>query len=216
VPLIKRLARPVGRMKIPYYNPFDVYDPVLVDTLREHPEILKAQERRQKGVTGNARAAANTRKSRCAEHLAVQRPELRELYEELVEKHWNPRTEAELKSDRLYTEFPAMLWDALAPFEEDADEAREIICNILWAMPKEHTWKVTEDGGQDTPLAWSIWNERLAVEGHEKHYRDVFAASIRHRWFRKSEIPKWRGRELALQRLSQISSRQWPDTAFNA
>jgi hypothetical protein len=87
---------------------------VLVDTLREHSEILKARERRlQGGVTGNARAAADTRKSRCAEHLAVQRPELRELYEELVERLWNPSTEAELKSDRLYIEFPAMLWDAL-------------------------------------------------------------------------------------------------------
>jgi hypothetical protein len=100
------------------------------------------------------------------EWLSADQPALKELYTALVEKLWNPAFEKKIRSNPMWREFysklPAMLWDALAPKSEAAADAQTIICNILWAMTKERTWKVSADGGQSAPRVWDVWRCRYS------------------------------------------------------
>jgi len=206
VATVKRLATPVGRMKLSGRTPFDVYEPELVDKLQSHPEVLKSRERKARVTVSHS---AETRRARCVEQLAVQRPELESLYEAVVEKLWSPASESEIKANPRYAQLPAMLWDALAPREGVEEEATAVICNILWMMTKKHQWKVTEWGEQDLPLAWRVWKGNYAVAGNEEIYKNVFVASIRHLWFNDRNRPKEENRERAMERLQAISTRHW-------
>lgn len=216
VGLVRRLVRPCGRMKIPYRREFDVYDPALAVSLRQHPEVLKAQERRRRRDPEAARRAAAMRRQKLVDELSRERPDLRWLYEELVDRMWNPATEASLRHP-LYRELPAVLYDALAPYPEHELDAIEIVVNIVWAMTKERTWKVDPDTREQAePLVWRVWRERLTVDDHPAIYRDVFAAAIRHLAEDQDglmyTIPDKAGRRAwALSRLQEISSRIWPE-----
>ncbi len=44
--LVRRLAQPVGQMKMQRCHPFEVYDPCLVDQLRDRLEVVESRERR--------------------------------------------------------------------------------------------------------------------------------------------------------------------------
>jgi hypothetical protein len=90
-----------------------------------------------------------------------------------------------------------------------AEEAIEIIVSIMWALPKTRTWKMTEFGTQEPPLVLDIWQHNLSVRSRPEVYQNVFAAAIRHRWYDDDENTKFARRGLALERLQQISTRQW-------
>lgn len=67
--IIKRLAQPVGSMKMQRWTAFQVYDPALVHTLSDHPEIAKARNRRGSARSDAAANAAATRRSRIVYRL---------------------------------------------------------------------------------------------------------------------------------------------------
>ena len=181
--LIKKLAQPIGTMKMRYRNPFDVYNLDLAITLQDHPEVLRAQQRRtperQARRSQAAQRSADTRRQRCAAHLTQKAPELQQLYESLVEELWSPSSEADLLGEKIYQALPAKLWRALAPRKECEDDAIDIIVDIMWAVTKERTWKVTDCGTQEPPLAFTVWYDNLSVRRHRKKYQNIFAASIR-------------------------------------
>lgn len=211
VALVRRLARPIGVMKLPYRNEFAVYDPRLAEELRDHPEVLKGRARRA-GRAEPARKAAETRRAACIQKLSSGHAQLSPLYERLVERLWSPSNERELLEDPLYAEFPLMLWNGLMPRPGHEREAIELIVNILWAMDKERTWKVNELGEQEAPLAWSIWERRIGCQGKARSlYRNVFAAGLRHMAEDEGQIDgsKFERRQQALRRLAEISARDW-------
>jgi hypothetical protein len=164
--LIKKLAKPIGKMKIPYRSAFDVYNPDLAVVLQDHPEVLRALQRRtpqaQAARQQGAQRAADTRRQRCVAHLAQKAPELQPLYENLVKSLWSASTEADLLGETIYQDLPAMLWRALAPRKEREEDAITIIVDILWAVTKRRTWKVTDWGTQAPPLVLSIWHDNLS------------------------------------------------------
>jgi hypothetical protein len=212
--VVKRLASPVGKMKMPSCNPFDVYDPALAKHLRDHPDVVKARARRLKRqvnpTASGANIAVKTRRKRCVSNLSANRPDLVNLYEKLVERLWSLSTEKKL-GQKLYAELPAMLWDAFAPKPGAESEAIEVIVDTIWAMTKSRTWKVNNEwGGQDVPLVWQVWQTEPPVDTNPEIYENVFAAAIRHLWFPDERSPKYERRELALEKLAQLSSRQWP------
>ena len=203
--LIKKLAQPIGTMKMRYRNPFDVYNLDLAITLQDHPEVLRAQQRRtperQARRSQAAQRSADTRRQRCAAHLTQKAPELQQLYESLVEELWSPSSEADLLGEKIYQALPAKLWRALAPRKEREEDAIEIIVDILWACPKMHTWKVTDDGTQEPPLVLDIWHRNRSLRRHKEKYENVFAAASRHLWYDTEDAPKYALREMALERL---------------
>jgi hypothetical protein len=125
--LVKKLAQPIGKMKLPSCSPFDVYDPNLAVLLREHPEVLRARQRRTPQALAEhqerAQRATDTRRQRCVTHLAQKTPELQPLYANLVRELWSPSTEADLLGEKIYQDLPAKLWRALAPRKEREEEA---------------------------------------------------------------------------------------------
>lgn len=215
--LIRRLAQPIGTMKLSGYSPFPVYDPGLAQALADHPEILKGQKRKSQASREKAIQAAARRREALAAHLAADHPHLLPLYRALVKQLWNPGMEPVLREDPLYREYPAMLWKALSPRDNRREEAIEIIVNILWAMTKEHTWKVNEFGDKDIPLSWVIWEERINPETRQGRelYTNLFAAAIRHTF----ELPgenKYQQRQAALRRLAQIQSLSSPERSSSS
>ncbi|ETX03764.1 MAG: hypothetical protein ETSY1_46185 (plasmid) [Candidatus Entotheonella factor] len=214
---VKKAAEPCGVMKMEGRHAFQVYDVGLVDTLPAHPDIQKSRERRAKPNPGIRKAAskraADTRRERVVDQLAASKPELRFLYEPLVAKLWNPSTEADLAGADLYRELPAMLWEALAPRPERQDEAVELVVDILWAVMKTQTWKVSAwGGGQEPPLVLAIWQGRYSIRAKKgpELYKNVFAAAIRHLWYNEVSGTKYAQRLMALDRLSEISTQCWP------
>jgi hypothetical protein len=214
VALVRRLAQPIGVMKLPYRNAFAVYDPGLVEKLADHPEVLKSRARLA-GRAEAAQKAADTRRAACVRKLSSGHPELVPLYERLVERLWSPSSERKLLDDPLYAEFPYQLWKALMARPDHEQEAIELIVNILWAMDKERTWKVNELGEQEVPLAWSLWEQRIGCHGKraKELYRNVFAAGLRHMAEDKGDIEgnKFERRQEALRRLGEISARDWAE-----
>lgn len=208
---VKKVASPVGKMKMPYRNTFEVFDPELVETLRDDPEIKKGQERKRRGQAnrGLHKKAAEKRRQKCIDHLAEKRPELRGLYERLVRTLWSPAQEDDLYDLAIYRGFPALLWDALLPKEEEKEEAEEVIANILWACSKTRTWKVNEFGDQDFPLSLKAWESGIPYYQNPEIYRNIFASAIRHQKFDWG-YQKKQGRNRALEVLNRISSRDWP------
>lgn len=206
--LIRRLAQPIGTMKLSGYTPFSVYDPSLALTLATHPEVVRGQKRTGQSARDTALQTTARRREALAAELSAGHPHLLPLYQTLVRRLWNPRMERILREDPLYREYPAMLWTALGPRAERQTEAIEIIVNILWAMTKGYTWKVNELGEQDIPLSWVIWEERIKPTTRRGRdlYTNLFAAAIRHTF----ELPgtsKYQQRQAALQRLAEIQSR---------
>lgn len=205
--LIRRLAQPIGVMKLSGRSPFPVYDPELATSLADHPEILKGQKRKSQASREKAIQTAARRREALAAQLAADHPHLLPLYQALVDRLWNPGMDRILREKALYREYPALLWEALSPRDDHREEAIEIIVNILWAMTKERTWKVNELGDKDIPLSWVIWRKRPSPhspQGREL-YVNLFAAAIRHTF----ELPgenKYEQRQAALQRLVEIQS----------
>jgi len=209
--VIKRLVRPVGVMKMSRRSPFQVYDPALVSELESHPEIGRARERRRKRAGSDAGyRGTETRKDRCVDALCSLRPDLEWLYGALVERLWNPSSEQQLRESPLYRELLPLLWEALAPCPDTELEGRDVVIDILWAMTKTRTWKVNEDGDQDEPLAWELWRMKAPVDSNLEKYANVFAAAIRHLWFDDPKVPKFERRQLAVAKLRELSSREWP------
>jgi hypothetical protein len=210
---IRKVAEPCGEMKLRYRSPFKVYDVQLAVDLKDHPTIVASRKRRSNPGSSRDHAAyraAETRRARCAERMAEEHPEMRFLYESVVDRLWSPSTERFLVRP-LYRQFPVMLWHALDPYPEAEADAIEIVVNILWAMTKTRTWKVNEAGEQDVPLSLRIWHERIDVSAQHRMYIDMFAAAIRHMDF--DDEPKPVGRELALMELERISKRLAPHVA---
>lgn len=214
VGLVKKLAQPIGQMKMPYRNAFAVYDAGLAQSLVDHPDVIVARGRKQARAgsgTASAKQAAQTRRQRVAEQLVGERSDLSSLYSELLQRLWSPSSERDLLDLNLYRELPAMLWDALAPRQGQAPDATELIVDILWAMTKRRTFKVNEFGGQDMPLAYALWSDEADVESDPEPYRNVFAAAIRHVWYNDGPGSKGERRQMALERLRRISSRTWAE-----
>lgn len=221
--LAKRLATPCGKMKIPYRSEFYVYSPSLIEQLRDHPLIIKARTRRERRANTPAKSTAvSTRRNRIVDILAAQRPDLLDLYTHLVERLWNPATEDDLRGNALYRDLPAQLFDALTPLPGYRAEGVAIVVNIVWAMTKQRTWKVTESREQETPLVWRIWEEDLSVHSHPDVFLNVFAAAIRHT-AEGAECEaeghlsgtKVMRRAFAIGDLHSISARHWPTEEEN-
>ncbi len=199
--------QPCGVMKIPYQKEFKVYEATLRESLNDHPEVVKARSRKTGAKSGFQ--AAETRRKKCVGVLSNKRPDIEELYEALVEKLWNPASEKDLLDGSLYLELPAMLWDALQPWDCCEDEAVEIIVDILWAVTKMRTWKVDENTKeQHEPLVLGIWRRDVKIDADIEAYKNVFLAAIRHLKF--DDIPKYEGRRRAWEELKDMSQRSWP------
>lgn len=207
--LVKKLVTPCGVMKIPYYNPFDVYDIGLLNSLQNHPEVLKGRIRKEKCKNRDYTKTIEKRKRKCIDRISEKRPELYPLYKAIVNKLWNPATEKYIFKYELYNEFPSVLWDALLPKKDFEETAIIIITDILWAMTKTHTWKVNEDKEQDEPLSLIIYQYNISIKNDPESYQSMFAAAIRHLKYNDEDLPKWGRREKALIELETISNRNW-------
>jgi hypothetical protein len=208
VTTVKKICTPIGQMKMPYRNPFDVYDTATTNQFRDHPEIVKARERRLRRSRSDAASrAVETRREKCVSQLLGDRSDLRSLYDALVRKLWSAATEGDLLKKDLYRKMPAQLWDALDPISGAEHKATEIIIDMLWACTKQRTWKVNESGGQDQPMLFMIFGPM--TKSNLSIYENCFAAAIRHLWFHN--LPsKFEGRQRALKELNTISRRTWP------
>jgi hypothetical protein len=78
--------------------------------------------------------------------------------------------------------------------------------NSTWAIFKERTWKVNEDGGQDVPLLFSLVS--VEVDKAKDLWLNALLAAIRHTFFDGVSLKSY-GRELAFERLHQMSERDW-------
>jgi len=206
--VIKKVVKPCGQMKIPRRTAFSVYNvtPKAIEKLRSHPEIRKAQERKQKRSQTSKESAGSavaTRRQRCIETLASRHPELIELYVAIVDKLWSPSSERSLQNQSFYSDYPATLWLALSPRSDYTVWAEDVIANIMWACTKVRTWKVNSFGEQDEPLALRLYRTDCKVDS--TLWRDMFAAAIRHMFY--EDLPKKQGREKALEDLSKYSER---------
>lgn len=212
---VRKLFKVIGVMKIPYCNAFKVYDPGLAITMKDDPTVVKARERKQKRqlvAKEAAEKAARTRKNKCADALCGNRPDLRFLYQSIVDTMWSPSQEFRLLYGNFYSKTPALLWDALQPAEGSEDEAVDIITDIMWACQKRRTWKVNRDWKeQEEPLVFTIYSYDLSTETAEdlEIYKNVFLAAIRHAYYNDLDMPKADKRELAFKCLKRISNRDW-------
>ena len=188
-----------------------VYDPDLVRKLNDHPEVVKGRARRSPTKSAAASKQFEERRGCCSDELVKLsgREDLWSLYDNITLKMWSPSTDRKLRGSDLYAKLPAMLWDALDPHDKWAAEAEDIITDIIWAMIKTRTWKVREDGDQDVPLVWRIYHEKLSPEKDLSVFENVFAAAIRHTSPRDESNSKFDQRLLALEKLREISKRDW-------
>jgi len=177
--VIAKIAKPCGRMKIPYRSEFDVYDPSLAQTLANDPRILAGRARRLRRDPARSRQVAAQRRAKLTERLWLEHGDGSEwsktLIAETVERVWSPAQEK--GSDYLVC-VACAVYRAIRPRPGAEQGAIEVAVNSAWAIGKPRTWKVTDDGDQEEPLLTSLVS--VEVEDATDLWMNALLASIRH------------------------------------
>jgi hypothetical protein len=76
--LVSKIAKPCGRMKIPYKSEFVVYDAALAEALANDPRVLKSRTRRSRTDPTQRKQLAEERRgpgklSNCGSRMATAR-----------------------------------------------------------------------------------------------------------------------------------------------